>query len=215
MLPWQTCQSYLSVRSRIRDVINLTYDVIEVTQYHSWALYTLNIQQRCIKTPHSMQNSTMEHAGEGFMPLRSIVLEIWTREAKKSRNFRKFDIWPDITGSNIDLGPKIIPPIASTRRVQSLGRFREALQRFVWKRHGGSHPPPLHRRRWQNTVYGRGLESTIALNLTFLHPHSFVFLLYQHVNTFRFWTFWSNGFLLFSRDSSYCDCQHYVLVQEM
>ena len=23
-----------------------------------------------------------EHAGEGFMPLRSIVLEIWTRELK-------------------------------------------------------------------------------------------------------------------------------------
>ena len=27
MLPWQIYQSYLSVRSRIRDVINLTYDV--------------------------------------------------------------------------------------------------------------------------------------------------------------------------------------------
>ena len=58
MLPWQMYQSYLSVRSRIRDVINLTYDVIEVTRYHSWALYTLNIQQRCIKTHHSMQNWT-------------------------------------------------------------------------------------------------------------------------------------------------------------
>ena len=43
-------QSYVRVRSRIRDVINLTYDVIEVTRYHSWALYTLNIQPRCIKT---------------------------------------------------------------------------------------------------------------------------------------------------------------------
>ena len=35
MLPLQIYQSYLSVRSRIRDVINLTYDVIEVTRYHS------------------------------------------------------------------------------------------------------------------------------------------------------------------------------------
>ena len=83
-----------------------------------------------------------EHAGEGFMPLRSIVLEIWTRKTKKSWNFRKFDLWPVITGSNMDLGPKIIPPIVSTRREQSAGLFREALPRFVWKRQGGgSHPP--------------------------------------------------------------------------
>ena len=105
-----------------------------------------------------------EHAGEGFMPLRSIVLEIWTRETKKSRNFRKFDLWPDITGSNIDLGPKIIPPIASTWRAQSVGYFREALRRFVWKRQGGSQqpPPPVHRRRWQNIVYGRWLRNATS-----------------------------------------------------
>ena len=82
-----------------------------------------------------------EHAGEGFMPLRSIFLEIWAREAKTSRNFRKFDLWPAITGSNINLGPKIIPPIASTRRAQSAGLFCEALRRFVWKRQGGVAPP--------------------------------------------------------------------------
>ena len=36
-----------------------------------------------------------------------------------------------------------MPPIASTRREQSAGLFREALRRFVWKRQGGgSHPPP-------------------------------------------------------------------------
>ena len=99
-----------------------------------------------------------EHSGEGFMPLRLIALEIWIRETKKSRNFRKFDLWPAITGSNIDLVPKIIPPIASTRRAQSAGLFREALRRFVWKRQGGVAPtPPLHWRRWQNAVYGRGL----------------------------------------------------------
>ena len=51
--------------------------------------------------------------------------------------------------SNINLGPKIIPPIASTRRAQSAGLFREALRRFVWKRQGGRTPPPLHRRRWR------------------------------------------------------------------
>ena len=87
-----------------------------------------------------------EHAGEGFMPLRYIVLMPSTREVEKSWNLRKFDLWPAITGSNIDLGPKIIPPIASTRREQSAGIFREALRRFVWKRQGGrvapTPPPP-------------------------------------------------------------------------
>ena len=100
-----------------------------------------------------------EHAGEGFMPLRSIVLEIWARETKKSWNFRKFDLRPVITGSNIDLGPKIIPPIASTRREQSAGLFREALRRFVWKRQGGGVAPlPPYTGEGGKTVYGRGLK---------------------------------------------------------
>ena len=51
-------QSYKRVRSRIRDIINLIYDVIGVTQHHLWALYALNMQPRCIKTPHSVQNWT-------------------------------------------------------------------------------------------------------------------------------------------------------------
>ena len=41
-----------------------------------------------------------QHAGEGFMPLRSIILEIRTRETKKSRIFRKFDLWPVITDAS-------------------------------------------------------------------------------------------------------------------
>ena len=41
-----------------------------------------------------------KHAGEGFMPLRSIILEIWTRETKKSWIFRKFDLWPVITDAS-------------------------------------------------------------------------------------------------------------------
>ena len=94
------------------------------------------------------------------MPLRSIILE--TRETKKSWNFRKIDLWHVITGSNIDLGPKIIAPIASNRREQSDGLFCESLRRFVWERQGEGVTPtnPLHRRRWQNTVYGRGLSFT-------------------------------------------------------
>ena len=33
-----------------------------------------------------------EHAGEGFMPLRLIVLMLSTREVEKSWNLRKFDL---------------------------------------------------------------------------------------------------------------------------
>ena len=83
-----------------------------------------------------------EHAGQGSMLLRSIILEIWTRETKKSWNFRIFDLWPVITGSNIDLGSKITSPIASTRREQSAVFFREALRRFVWKRQVVAPTPP-------------------------------------------------------------------------
>ena len=91
MLPWQICQSYLSVRSRIRDVINLTYDVIEVTRYHSWALYTLNIQPRCIKTPYSMQNWTVNTL------VKVSCLTIDSVDAIDSWNWKIMDfakIWP-------------------------------------------------------------------------------------------------------------------------
>ena len=57
-------------------------------------------------------------------------------------------------GSNIDLGPKIIPPIASIRREQSVGLFREALRRFVWKRQGGGSHPPTPGRKTRFTGEG-------------------------------------------------------------
>ena len=55
----------------------------------------------------------------------------------KVMNFRKFELWPVIIGSNIDLGPKIIPPFASTRREQSAGLLTRA-----WPG-GGRLTPPL------------------------------------------------------------------------
>ena len=49
--------------------------------------------------------------------------------------------------------------------------FRDALRRFVWKRQGGgrTNPPPLQRRRWQNTVYGRGLRRGLRRIAETLH----------------------------------------------
>ena len=101
---------------------------------------------------HSMQNWTGNTLVKVSCRYDQWFWRYGLGETKKSRNFRKFDLWPAITGSNIDLGPKIIPPLARTRRAQSAGLFREALWRFFWKSQGGggSHQ---HRRRWQNTVY--------------------------------------------------------------
>ena len=79
------------------------------------------------------------------MSLTNMMLMLSTREVEKSWYLRKFDLWPAITESNIDLGPIIIPPIARlvySARAICWFFFREALRRFVWKRQGGSHPPP-------------------------------------------------------------------------
>ena len=67
-----------------------------------------------------------------------------------------------ITRSNVDLGSKNIPPIASTRREQSVGFFREAPRRLVSKRQGGRiDPPPLPGRVMENGLPGRGLSTVV------------------------------------------------------
>ena len=59
--------------------------------------------------------------------------------------------------SNVDLGSQNIPPIAITRREQSIGLLREALRRLVLKRQGGRIDPPLPGRVMENALPGRGL----------------------------------------------------------
>ena len=75
--------------------------------------------------------------GVGATPLRFFA------DSEKTAALRAAGFWATLWGPNIDLEPKIIPTIASTRREQSAGLFREALRRFVWKRQGGggSHQP--------------------------------------------------------------------------
>ena len=53
------------------------------------------------------------------------------------------------SGARVNLGPKKLPPIASTRREQSIDLFREALRRLVSKRQGVAFPPPAR------TCYGK------------------------------------------------------------
>ena len=95
-----------------------------------------------------------------------------TREVEKSWNLQKFDLWPAITGSNIDLGPKIIPPIASTRREQSAGLFREALRRFVWKRQGGggrTNPPSTPAKVANHRLRARVKDGTVPYRSTIIY----------------------------------------------
>ena len=70
---------------------------------------------------------------------------------------RKFDIWPLVNDSNINLRLKNVPPVASTRREQSAVFFPLSCTTINFETHGGSlHPPPLHVRVMKIGVNGRG-----------------------------------------------------------
>ena len=129
--------------------------------FYLGALRMLNIATGYSKNTLSCSELSEEHAGEGFRSLRHILKTLWACKAKKCRFSRKFYLWPDLTRSNINLGPKTICAIARSRRGASTVFFREALRPSGADRQGGgggrTNPPPLHGRRWQNTEYGRGL----------------------------------------------------------
>ena len=164
MLPWRMYQSYLSVRSRIRDVINLTYDVIEVTRYHWWALYTLNIQPRCIKTQHSMQHWTRKT----LVRFHAATIDSFDAIDSWSWKIMEFaKIWPLTCHNWVKYWPRTKNNTTnreySARAIcWSFPRSSKTL-RLETSRGGRTNPPPLHRRRWQNTVYGRGLISVSYL----------------------------------------------------
>ena len=61
-----------------------------------------------------------EHDGEGFMTISVIVPLLLSCKVEKTSISPKIDLWPAITRLNVDLGSKNIPPIASTRREQSI-----------------------------------------------------------------------------------------------
>ena len=104
----------------------------------------LNIATGCSKNTLSCSELNGEHSGEGFISLRHILTPLWACKAKKCHFSRKFDLWPDLTRSNIDLGPKTICAIARSRRGASTGFFREALRPSGADRQGGgrTNPPP-------------------------------------------------------------------------
>ena len=90
---------------------------------------------RMLNTGTGYSNNTLscselnrEHAGECFRSLRHTLTPLWACKAKKCHFSRKFDLWPDLIRSNIDVGLKTICAIARSRRDASTVFFREALR---------------------------------------------------------------------------------------
>ena len=122
-------------------------------------LRMLNIATGYSKNTLSCSELNEEHAGEGFRSLRHILTPLWACKAKKCHFSQKFDLWPDLTRSNIDLVPKTICAIARSRRGASTGLFREALRPSGADRQGGGSyqpPPPWPSALWEMPWPGEG-----------------------------------------------------------
>ena len=139
-----------------------------VMPFYLGALRMLNIATGYSKNTLSCSELNKEHAGEGFRSLQHILTPLWACKAKKCHFSRKFDLWPDLTRSNIDLGPKTICAIGRSRRGASTGFFREALRPSGADRQGGGvvpTPPPATVRVMRNALTGRGLNSVAVVRL--------------------------------------------------
>ena len=91
-----------------------------------------------------------KHAGEGFRSIRHILTPILVCKAKKNHFSRKFDLWPDLIRSNVDLGPKTICAIARSHRDASTGFFPRSSTTIRGRSPGGGGgrtTPSLHRGR--------------------------------------------------------------------
>ena len=77
-----------------------------VMPFYLGALRMLNIATGYSNNTLSCSELNGEHAGENFRSLRDILTPLWACKTKKCHFSRKFDRWPDLTRSNIDLGPK-------------------------------------------------------------------------------------------------------------
>ena len=129
-------------------------------RFYLGALRMLNIATGYGKNTLSCSELKGEHAGEGFSSIRHILTPLWACKAKKCHFSRKFDLWPDQTRSNIDLGPKIICAIARSRRGASTGFFPQSSTTIRGRSPGGvvpTNPPPLTVRVMRNALTGRGL----------------------------------------------------------
>ena len=99
-----------------------------VMSFYLGALRMLNIATGYSNYTLSCSELNGKHASDSFRSLRHILLPLWACKSQKSQFSRKFDLWPDLTRSNVDLGLKTIYAIAKFRRDASTVFFREALR---------------------------------------------------------------------------------------
>ena len=84
-----------------------------------------------------------EHVGVGFRSIRHILTPLWACKSKKCHFSRKFDLWPDLTRSNIDLELKQYVQSRDLIETHRLFFFHEALRPSGADRQGGrTNPPP-------------------------------------------------------------------------
>ena len=140
--------------------------------FYLGALRMLNIATGYSKNTLSCSEWNEEHAGECFRSPRHILTPVWACKAKKCHFSRKFDLWPDLTRSNIDLGPKTICAIARSRRGASTGLFREALRPSGADRQGGGsyQPPPPDRPRYEKCPDRARVKGNISQGTSVFTP---------------------------------------------
>ena len=115
-------------------------------------------------------------------------LRRYERVKQKMPFSRKFDLWPDLTRSNVDLGLKTACAIVRSRRGASTVFFSRSSTTIRGRSPGGSYqlqpPPPLTVRVMRNALTGRGLKgwsfrcrdathTTVSLLKTSWLVHSF------------------------------------------
>ena len=113
-----------------------------VMLFYLGALRMLNIATGYSNYTISCSELNGKHAGEGFRSLRHILLPLWACKSKKWRFSQKFDLWPDLTRSNVDLGLKIVYAIARSCRDASTGFFPRSSTTIRGRSPGGVVPTP-------------------------------------------------------------------------
>ena len=92
-----------------------------VMPFYLGALRMLHVVTGYSNNTLSCSELNGEHAGEGFRSIRHILTPLLACKAKKCHFSWKFDLWPDLTRSNVDLGLKTICAIARSHRDASTG----------------------------------------------------------------------------------------------
>ena len=113
-----------------------------VMPFYLGALRMLHVVTGYSNNTLSCSELNGEHAGEGFRSIRHILTPLWACKAKKCHFSRKFDLWPDLTRSNVDLGLKTICAIARSHRDASTVFFPRSSTTIRGRWPGGVVPTP-------------------------------------------------------------------------